>query len=113
MVPLSFRGYLEALSLRVGSSSLSKHCSASEWGGLRQRNVCTGHSQAVGIEGVYSGCTAYPEKQLSRQRAKFLISAVHSKRCPLGKCASGNEYCPHAVMKSEASAELTWVSVPL
>lgn len=62
---------------------------------------------------VCSGCTAHPKEQLSRHRAKFFISAVHSKRCPLDKCASVNEYCPHATMKSEASAKLSWVSIPL
>lgn len=81
-------------------------------------SACTGHSQAVGIEDVYSGREAHPKEQLSRQRAEFFISAalstqVHSKRCPLGKHASGNECCPHAVMEGEASAKLTQVSVPL
>lgn len=64
----------------------------------------------MGIEGVYSGCTAHPKEQLSRQRAKFFISALHTKRCPFRKRASGNEYCAQAVMRSEASAKLARVS---
>lgn len=65
---------------------------------------------------MYSGCTAHPKKQLSRQSSSSVLeqcTQVHSQRCPLGKRASGNEYCPHAIAKSEASAKLTRVSVPL